>query len=158
MTPYIGKEFLDLKTAVESHKRLCGYYIIKLVDIMDLRAAGADDEEIAEQVFQYFDDHLWPALDQRPSDQAWADYEREMPVAKQHTLEALVGASSIGHTKPTMTRRKAERYFEQFEQMFEEPRKYFTGMGFGDPRYVFQYGVAIISHKRAGVLWIVESD
>lgn len=158
MTPDTGNEFLNLKTAIESHKRLCGYYIIKLVDITDMRAARASDEEIGEQVFQYFDDHPWPPPEQRPSDQTWADYESEMAAARQHTLEALVGGPSIGHTKPTMTQGRAECYFERFEQLFEEPRKYYTGMAFGDARHVFSSGVAIISHKRAGVLWIVEDD
>jgi hypothetical protein len=153
-----SQEFLDLKAAIEAHPRLCGYYIIKLVDITGLRSAGKDQEEIAEETFQYFGDQKWPPIDQRPGDQTWADYAVERAVAKNHAIEMLMGGPSIGHTRETIPRTKAEAYFDRFEALFDAPRSYYFALGFGDPEYVFQHGIALISHSLAGVLCIVESD
>lgn len=154
MTP----EFLKLKEEIESHPRLCGYYLIKLVSIAELRARSLSDEEIAELVFRDFDDQEWPPDDQRPTDQSWADYIRDRNAAFEHTVEALVGGGPIGHTHVTIERPLAEVYFSRFEALFDEPRSYYTGMGFGDPEQVLVYGVSIISRTRAGLLWIAESD
>jgi hypothetical protein len=158
MKPYNSKEFLALKAEIEAHKRLCGYYLIKFIDITDLRQAGKDQEEIAEEVFQYFDDQKWPPREQRPQDQAWADSVREPEVARKHALEALVGGGPVGHSRVTISQAQARRFLQRFEALFDEPKSYYIGMGFGNSQYVFLHGVAIISRSRAGLLWVVESD
>lgn len=158
MTPNNNQEFLTLKAEVEAHARLCGYYIIKLVDITEMREGQRDQEEIAEKVFEYFDDQTWPPIEQRPRDQSWAEYAAERNAAKDHAIEALVGGPSVGHTVDTISRPVAEQYFERFEALFDDQRHYYIRMAFGDNQYVFLHGVAIISRSRAGVLWVVEDD
>jgi hypothetical protein len=48
--------------------------------------------------------------------------------------------------------------WERFEALFSQPRHYYTGMGLGDWEYVFSYGAVILNGRKAGILWIVESD
>ncbi len=150
-------EFLALKAEIESNKRLHGYYIIKLAEITALRACG-DSETIAEQVFRCFDEQEWSPVEKRPKDQAWNDYAVDRSIAREHTICALVGGSEVGHTKETISRKKAEEFVDRFESLFGQPRIYYTGMGFGDREYVFQKGLSIISNNLAGILWVVESD
>ncbi|MBZ0188881.1 MAG: hypothetical protein K8F91_21740 [Candidatus Obscuribacterales bacterium] len=150
-------EFLALKGEIESNKRLHGYYIIKIAEITALRECS-DSETIAEQVFRYFDDQEWPPVEQRPQDQTWSDYAVDRPIAREHTICALVGGNEVGHTKDTIARKKAEEFVDRFESLFDQPRIYYIGMGFGDRKYVFQSGMSIISNDLAGILWVVESD
>jgi hypothetical protein len=157
MKSYNLQEFVALKAEIEACKRLCGYYIIKLVDITDMRDASTGQEEIADEAFRYFDDQPWPPIRQRPDDETWAAYVVERDVAAEHAIEALVGGSSVGHLRDTIPWQEAIRFFERFEALFDEPKNYYIGMGFGDRRHVFLQGVAIISRSRAGVLWVVES-
>ncbi len=36
--------------------------------------------------------------------------------------------------------------------------RFYTGLGIGDPGYVYLYGVLVVADDVAGILWIVESD
>ena len=44
--------FLTLKRELESYPRLAGYYLIKMIDITDLRGSNRSAEQIAEAAFQ----------------------------------------------------------------------------------------------------------
>lgn len=152
------RAFIALRENIESHPRLFGYYIIKLIDITELRKAGASEEEIAEEVFQQFDDKDWPPIEQRPQDESWADYLTDGTAARLHVIETLMGGPSIGHLEVTISEQQSTDYFDQFDRLFAEPKQYYMGMGFGDPAQVFSGGIAIIGPFHAGCLWVIEND
>jgi hypothetical protein len=159
MTPLELHPFVVLRRDIESHPRLSGYYIVKLVSISDLRAQHRTDEEIAEEVFRQFDDQTWPPVEQRPIDQVWADYATDRTTARNRTIEHLMGGPPFGHLNVTISESRAAEYFERFDAMFSEPKAYYVDLGFGDLKnHVFSGGVAIISSDMAGCLWVVEND
>ncbi len=158
MTPLEPDSFVALRGAIEAHPRLGGYYILKFVGIADLRAQRKTEEEIAEIVFQYFDDQKWPPLEQRPKDQTWTDYLADQTTARIKAIEVLVGGRPIGHLNVTIPEPQAAEYVDRFDAMFPHPKTYYVGMGFGDQKYVFSGGIAIISCDVAGCLWVVEDD
>ena len=139
-----------LKTEIESHARLAGYYIIKFVDISELRHSSPTDEELLDTLFQNFDDQRWPAPEDRPRDQSWSDYVTDRATAMQHAIETLEGGSRIGHLRATIDRSLAQYYFERFEALFDAPMTY--------SQYAFNNGIAIVAEARAGILWVVEND
>jgi hypothetical protein len=151
-------EFALLRAEIESHRRLCGYYLVKLIDISRLRDSTASEEDVADASFQLLDDHAWPPLEQRPVDQAWSGYRVDLAEARTHAIEALVGGPSIGQLEETISPELASRYFERFDALFEEPKQYYMRLGLGDPAHVFSNGIAILSRARAGTLVVVESD
>lgn len=149
--------FIELKGKVLSYPRLCGYYIIDLVSIENIRCDSY--EKLLDNLFEYFDDTVWVPAEDRPSDQTWEnDYVVERDVARNHIIEALVGGHSIGHTVDTVPGDLAEDIFEVFDSLFSKKKKYYMGMGLGKPEYVFQQGIAIVDNKKAGIIWIVEND
>jgi hypothetical protein len=158
MTPCDIHQFIELRRELESQPRLCGYYIIKLADVRDLRSQGKTLEEIAEEVFQAFDDKKWPPKERRPDSQTWQDNVVNRHQAKSLVVEALVGGPAKGHVKPTVLPEKAVEYFDRFDQLFDEPKQYFVGLGLGNPEYTFSEGAGIISRNLAGVLVVVEGD
>jgi hypothetical protein len=158
MTPCESEDFLQLRAEIEAHEISPGYYIIKLAEIGAERNMGRTEEEIAEQVFQWFDDQEWPPAENRPTDQTWGDYAVERAPARDHILEALVGGPPFGHTEETMSMTQAASYFDRFDSLFEDPKTYYINLGFGDPEHVFLHGVAVISATRAGYLGVVQSD
>jgi hypothetical protein len=159
MEPLEPDDFVALRRDIESHPRLCGYYLVKHVSIADLRARDCTDEDIAEEVFRYFDDHPWPSIDDRPeTDQKWEDYLADESTARRQLIEYLVGGGSIGHLEVTIPEPRAAEYVERFDALFPEPKIYYLGMGFGDRKYVFSGGVVIVSSNTAGCLWVVEND
>jgi len=94
--------FLTLKRELESYPRLAGYYLIKMIDITDLRSSNLSAEQIAEAAFQQLDDRQWPPADVRPTDQTWSDYIVDRETAARETVAALVGGPGIGHTANTI--------------------------------------------------------
>lgn len=153
-----GNSFDLLKCEIESFKRLCGHYIIDLVSISAMRSAGWDDEQILDHVLQNWDDDAWPPESQRPTNQSWADYEIDREQARSHIIEVLVGGKAIGHLNNTISAEQAALFFDRFCLHFEEPMRFFAGLGLGDPAYVFLYGIVILDAARAGILWVVEGD
>jgi hypothetical protein len=150
--------FLALKAELQGYPRQCGYYLVDVVSIQDLRARSVPPEELLEQVFQHFDDQDWPPAEERPTDQAWADYAATQAQARAFAIDALLGGSQVGHTAATIPNDTATALWERFESLFPEPRTYYVGMGFGDPKFVFQHGAAIVAGDLAGLVWVVESD
>ena len=150
--------FLTLKRELESYPRLAGYYLIKMIDITDLRGSNRSAEQIAEAAFQQLDDHQWPPADVRPTDQTWSDYIVDRETAARETVAALVGGPGIGHTANTIPPPKAHTFFDRFDLLFDMPKLYYIGMGFGNRDYVYPRGVAIISNTHAGLLCVIESD
>jgi hypothetical protein len=57
-----------------------------------------------------------------------------------------------------MTAAVALQAWQRFVSLFTTDCKYFTGLGLGDRRYVFQSGAAIVDATRAGFIGVVESD
>jgi hypothetical protein len=151
-------ELRALRSEIEAHRRQAGYYLLRLVEISDLRAQESDEEALLDRLFEHFDDEPWPPPDQRPQDQTWNEYAVDRATARSAVTAALVGGPDVGHGRLTIPRARAESYFDRFEALFEEPRRYFVGMGLGDQRYSSQQGAAIVSAARAGLLWVVESD
>ena len=78
--------------------------------------------------------------------------------ARTRLLEALIGGPEIGHKAPSMTPAEAAEAWELFQTAVPGPKRYYSGMGLGDPAYVFQPGVVALGHGRAGFLGIVEDD
>ena len=145
--------FLALKAELEGIPRSNGYYLIDLVSVYELRVGGSSEEEILEQVFQHFDDHEWPPVDQRPADQTWNDYSVSADLAAACVVESLAGPYG-----DSISTHRANSLWREFEALFPPPRKYFIGMGFGDPMMAFNLGAAILSYDRAGLIFVVESD
>lgn len=110
------------------------------------------------QAFQLFDDNVWPLPDERPQDQTCDDYIVNHDSATAHMIEAMVGGRSIGQMSDTIPPKKAMRLWLEFENMFSPSRQYYIAMCLSDTDNAFQYGVAIVDNKKAGLLWIVESD
>lgn len=52
---------------------------------------------------------------------------------------------------------KAAELASRFAALFQAPRVY-RGLGWGDPRHIFEGGVLLVDETRAGLLLIVESD
>lgn len=158
MTPITSNSFEMLKAEIEAYPRLCGYYLIKMVKITDLRLASSNEEAMIETIFQYLDDQKWPPKEQRMKDQKWTEYIVDRETALRHTVEGLVAGPQKGHLRPTIEANIAKLFFDRFDAMFDEPKSYYIGMGLGNPAYVFFDGVVIISKAHAGLLWVVEAD
>jgi hypothetical protein len=153
------QDFLILKEEIEKHSRLSGYYIIDLVSISDLSSQGLSQEEILDRVFQYFDDQEWPPPSERPQDQSWeGDYQVNRESARQQTVEALAGGPSIGHAHFTMSQDVAESFWERFDSLFGQEKRYYTQMGLGLRDYAYSRGVSIADRDSVGILWIIEND
>jgi hypothetical protein len=151
-------EFSVLKAEVEAHRRLCGYYIIDLVSIRDLRARGESQESILEILIDRFDDESAEIDRGIVTDEKWSDYEVTMDRARTHAVESLVGGPSIGHTKKTMSESTAADLFDRFVAVCGANPRFYIGLGIGNREYAFTYGVLIVADELAGILWIVESD
>lgn len=158
MSPLDPDWFVAFRKDLEAHPRLCGYYIVKLVEIGDLRTRGCTEEEIAEAIFQHFDDHMWPPSGKRPKDQTWADCRTDRASARGQVVECLMGGPAIGHLEVTIPNQECGTLFDRFDSMFGQPKTYYVGLGLGDPEHVFSGGVVIIASDLAGCLWVVESD
>lgn len=158
MTSIVSIAFENLKSEIESYPRLSGYYLIKLVDITDVRRSNSSEEDLIDKIFQYFDDQKWPPKEERPADQKWADYVVDRETALSHAVQTLEAGPKKGHLRPTIEARLANLFFTRFDAMFDEPKSYYIGMGLGNQEYVFCEGVAIVSTARAGLLWVVEGD
>ena len=158
LTEIEDSEFDALKTRIESRPRLCGYYILGLVSIREFRDSNATQESILEHVINYFDDDPTEPDPNFVSDHGWVDYETDHDRARAHAIESLVGGSQIGHTRHTMTELQAAKAFDEFLNLCGPNPRFYIGMGIGDRKYVFQYGVLIVANSRGGMLWVVESD
>jgi len=148
--------FLALRTEIQGTPRQHGYYLVDRVSIRGLQ--DLEPDALLERVFRHFDDAEWAPDDQRPTDQTWLDYATTAEGARSAAIDALVGGSEIGHARDTIPPAQAAALWEHFEALFPPPRAYYVGMGFGDARYVFQRGAAIVSAEFAGLVWVVESD
>lgn len=125
--------FLELRAKLESIPRSNGYYLIDLVSVYELRVEGSSEEEILEQVFEHFDDQDWPPFEQRPADQTWNDYSVGADLAAACVVESLLGPYG-----DTISTDLAKSLWQEFEELFPPPRKYYIGMGFGDPMMAFR--------------------
>lgn len=156
--PYLGDDFRRLMLDIELHPRLCGHYIVGLVELDATETANTSREEILDSVFQHFDPSTWPPRQQRPQDQQWQDYRCSRQDARSHTVQALIGGRFIGHTEPAMDEATAVQLFERFETFFGPQRQYYLGMGLGEQKYTYQHGCAVGDDARLGVFCIAESD
>lgn len=153
-----NRKFVELRSDIEKHPRLCGYYLIDLVEISGFPESGSERELFLDALFEHFDDEPWPPPSERPGEGSWDDHACDRDQATVHVVEALVGGSSIGHLKNTMAPAEALELWSRFEALFVEPRRYYTGMDLGDSLYAYQYGTVVIAPNRAGLLWIVDGD
>jgi hypothetical protein len=158
MTPIASPSFESLKSDLAAYPRLCGYYLLKLVDITTLRRTCPDDDDFLDTLFQHLDDQTWPAKHLRPPNPKWSDHAVDHPLAMDIAIEALRAGNSKGHSHPTIPTDAAREFFHRFDTLFETPKTYYAGMSLGNHAYVFQEGIAIVSSSRAGLLWVVESD
>jgi hypothetical protein len=149
--------FERFRSDLEQHRRGAGYYLVDILDLKSLRAVGMDDEDVLHAAFESLDDQAWdPARIQWSM--RWADHELPRDRAQFYGVDALVGGRSVGRRTAAMSPDQASGYFELFEGFFLEPRRYLVGLGLGSRDYVFQNGIAIVTHRRAGLLGVVESD
>lgn len=151
-------DFTALKADIEAHPRLCGYYIIHLVSIRDLRADNTPQEKILEILVEHFDDDPNDPDPEFVPDHEWSDYETTLDRARVHTVESLIGGPRIGHTVQAMDDSTAGECFDRFVEICGPNPRFYIGLGIGDRKYVFQYGLLAVADDRAGILWIVESD
>lgn len=150
--------YWELQRDLETHPRRCGYYLKGWRELAPLRAAGMNDEQIADEVFEAFDEVPWPAREQRPTDSSWEDYAVGREEARALAVAALIAGPECGHNRLTMTPEAASAFFDRFDALFTGPRKYFARLGLGNQDYAFQHGIAILSQDHGGLLWIVEGD
>ncbi len=147
-----------LKADLEAHPRLAGCYIFGLVSIRHFRTAGAEQETILEQVIEYFDDDTRVPDPNFVPDHGWIDYETTRDRAREHTVESLVGGGQIGHLRETMSAVRAGQFFDRLAALCGSNPRFYVGLGIGDSKYVYLYGVLVVADDLAGILWIVESD
>jgi hypothetical protein len=147
----------EIARILAAHPRMAGYYILRLVDITTIRAQVSEDRMI-DAVFQHFDGRKWPAFEDRIGLGSWSDSEVTAESAQAEVVAAPIGGGAIGHTRDTMSAASALQTWQRFASLFGPDRRYFIGMGLGDPRYVFQSGAAIVDATRAGYIGVVESD
>lgn len=150
--------YWQLQRELEALPRLCGYYLKGWRELASLRAAGLETDQIADLVFEEWDDQPWPPPEQRPSDESWDDYRVERDEARQQAIAALIAGPECGHTRLTMTQDQASAFFDRFDALFSGPRNYYVGLGLGNRQYTFLHGVAILSRDHAGLLWVVDGD
>lgn len=153
-----NKAFKCLKSEIENHPRMCGYYIINIVGISNFPLDAQERGSLLNEVFEHFDDQQWPPIYEDQSEQTWDDHEVEREKARSHLIEALIGGNSIGHTIDTIPSTLAKEFWNRFESLFADSRRYYMSMGLGDPAYVFLRGVAIVDNDKAGIISIVEGD
>ncbi|MGD8570565.1 MAG: hypothetical protein PVJ39_20930 [Gammaproteobacteria bacterium] len=115
-------EFLSLKSFIESHPRLCGYYLIDLVSIQNIRDLDISEDEKLDIIFEHFDDQEWPSPPVN-TDHLWEDYSVSKEKARDHLVEALVGGKNIGHTNDTISPEASESIFNKFNSFFSGEKK-----------------------------------
>lgn len=158
MQPRHDAEFRALRRRVSRFPRMHGYYLIDLVSIEALRAAGRSEEQILDTVLEHFDDEPWPPADRRPDNVSWTEHEVDRSRADEVAIRALVGGRDVGHTRETMPADTARDIWREFEALFDERRRYYAGMGLGNHAYSYLHGVVVVDRARAGILWVVEND
>ncbi|KAI9130354.1 hypothetical protein [Acaryochloris sp. CCMEE 5410] len=151
-------EFARIKTDIAAHSRLHGYYILGLVSIHAFRTDGTSQEIILKKLIDHFDDDPTEPDPDFVPDHGWTDYETTLDRARAHTIESLVGGRPIGHANETMSEQMAGELFDRFVAVCGTNPRFYIGLGIGDRKYAFMYGVLIVADDRAGILWIVESD
>ncbi len=157
MTPVNDPAFNAFRRELESYPRLCGYYIIELLSIAELKRLGLARERILEQVFEYFDDETWPPLAQCNTGRSWdSDYRIDAKQAQGQLIDVLTGGVHIGCRRPTIDAQQARNFFERFERFFAADSCYYSGMGLGNPEYALQHGLVAVDNARAGIVWVVE--
>lgn len=154
----LTSSFEALAKEIQSHPRLCGYYLIRLIDLTSPDVTFDSPEQRLDAIFQDLDDQAWRPAEERPTDQLWSDYAVGAEAAKSHAIASLIGGQEIGHTRPTISRDLAVEFWCRFDAEFDQPKRYYTAHGLGDSEYVFQHGVVIVSETRAGVLGVIEND
>ncbi len=158
LTELHAPEIEAWKADVEAHPRLCGYYILGLVSIRELRAAGADEETILEQVIDHYDDDPSEPDPDFVPDHGWVDNETTRARAREHVVESLVGGGQIGHLEQTMSAARAGELFDRLVALCGPSPRFYAGLGIGNPEYVYLYGVLVVTAEIAGILWVVEDD
>lgn len=151
-------EFAALKSDIESHPRLCGYYILGLVAVSEWRHAGVPQETILLKLVDHFDDDPTESIPGFVPDHEWSNYETTYDDARGHVVESLTGGPQIGHTRETMSRSTAAELFDRFVAVCGANPRFYVGLGIGDRKYSFMYGALIVADDLAGILWIVEDD
>ncbi len=135
--------------------RMHGYYLTRLIAADPV--AGVDDATRLDRLFEQLDDQPWPPPSERPADPG-ADYQVDEPTAAAHAVAMLIGGADVGHARDTIAPATAASLWTQFRALFSPSARCFIGLGLGDPAHVFQRGVAVVDHRRAGYLGVIESD
>jgi hypothetical protein len=147
----------EIANSLAAHPRMAGHYMLRLIDITELRAQVSEDRML-DAVFEHFDARTWPPFEDRVGFGSWRACEVTAEHARAEIVRAFVGGAEIGHTRETMSAALTGQIWELFSSLFATDRTYFTGLGLGDDKYVFQSGVAIVDATRAGFIGVVEND
>jgi hypothetical protein len=78
--------------------------------------------------------------------------------AQAEVVAALIGGGAIGHARDTMSAASAVQAWQRFASLFAPDRRYFIGMGLGDPGMCFSRARRSSDATRAGYIGVVESD
>lgn len=154
----INPAFEGIIERAETYPRICGYYILGLVDISGCRLTGMSDSDITNLVVDYFhDDPRWIESGSTLEGD-WDGYERSEEIAINHLLSVLVGGGPIGHSRDDMPREIALEIVDLLKSIFNGSNRYLIDLDIGDRSYVFNHGVLVLSEKMAGLVYVVESD
>lgn len=146
----------EIRQLLGRYPRRCGYY---LVDAVSLPTDWRANEGIAlRRAFEVLDDQPWKPVEDRVTDPRWVDYEVPEAVAESHAIQMLIGGPEIGHTDLTMSEARAREIWRTFRGLFTSTARFFTGLGFGDPQYVFLNGAVVVDEATAACLCVIESD
>ena len=151
-------EFERFKVKVDSIPRGTGYYLISLIDIEKSEQGSPLSDSVIDEIMELFDDQKWPSVNEHTSYQKWADYETEQEKAMSCIINALVGGPEYGWLKPFISITDATKIWVEFDSLIPQPKRYYTCMGLGDPKFVFLEGCVIIGKSQAVSLCLVFSD
>ena len=144
LTSLNDPKYQQLKDHVKAseHER---HYIVDFVSVVDLRAQGKTNDEIAKIAAEYFDNSQ-PGEDWESVDEVWA---------QKHAIEDLRGGLDYGQTEYALQEDEAEKIWEEFVELFNKDRTFYT-VSFGDQAHKWRSGILIVDSDKAGVLHIAQ--
>jgi len=146
--------------------RMHGKYRLDLTSVAAWQRAGLSEEEMLDRLFNLWGEHetlsaylekMPPIASQGQVASGWVECAVNPSDAREFLRQSLMGGGIVGHTVETVPARVAEELVADFFSLFEQPTSY-SGLGWSDPKYVFENGVVILDGKMAGMFLVVEND
>ncbi|GAA0510694.1 hypothetical protein [Deinococcus depolymerans] len=155
-----------LQERLTAFPRMHGKYMLDLTSIAEWRRADMGEEEMLDRLFNLWGEHetlsvylekMPPIASQGQVAAGWVECAVNPSDAREFLRQSLIGGGSVGHTVETVPAHIAEEMVTDFFGLFEQPTAY-SGLGWSDPKYVFENGVVILDEKMAGMFLVIESD